>query len=166
MSTACLVLSASGHVAGGGAVPTDAGFLLVAALLSVACVGLADRRRSAGEIGALLLFSQPVLHVLLTLAGHHGAGGSVVPGPSMLLAHALAAAVLTVLLAGAESVAWSMAALSATVLLTRVRQLLRLPEPDGVTRHPAPRDSGARRLLIVHLVCSTPWRGPPVPAGT
>lgn len=163
MSAACLSMPTAAHVAAGGGAPVDAGFLLVAALLGAACVALADRRRSVLEIGALLLLSQPVFHVVLTLAGHHGTT-TVVPSGSMIAAHLVAAAVLTVVLAGAESVVWSMAALSATVLLRRVRALTEppvAPQVDaGRVRHPfAPESSFA-----AYVADTAPRRGPPVPS--
>ncbi|TDE13008.1 hypothetical protein [Jiangella asiatica] len=166
MAATCLLVPTAAHVAAGGAAPVQAGFLLPAALLCVACVALADRRRSAGEIAAVFLLSQPVLHVLLTLGGHGDEMTSVLPGPSMLVAHVVSATALTVLLAGAENVAWSLAALSATVLLTRVRRLLASPPLVGPARIIV---DGARLAVVprgVVLVRSTPWRGPPVPAGT
>src|SRR3546814_12299878 len=48
-------------------------FLVAAALLSAACVALADRRLTPAEIAALLFAAQPVLHVLLAMSAHgHG----------------------------------------------------------------------------------------------
>ncbi len=147
-------------MAAGGAVPTHAGFLLGAALLSVACVGLADRRRFAGEIACVLFFSQPALHVLLVLAGQHGGEASVVPSTAMIVAHGVAASVLTVLLAGAEAVAWAMQSLSETALLRRARQLLAPAAPDVHTVSlPAAPAAAAPRILW--LVRSAPERGPP-----
>lgn len=170
MSAACLLIPTVAHVAAGGGVPAHAGFLFVAALLSVSCVALAGRRRSLGQIAALLLLSQPMLHVLLTLAGHHESAGagvvSVVSDAPMLLAHLLAAGVLTGLLAGAETVAWSMAALSATVLLRRARWLLTPLASVGRPIRPwLPDDDEPAAPRVVHLVRSTPWRGPPAPVG-
>lgn len=162
MSVACLLLPTVAHAAAGGDVTTEPGFIAVALLLCVACVALADRRRSVAEIAAMLVFTQPVLHVLLSFHGHHEAPASAVPSPGMVLAHLLSAAAMTLLLAGAENVVWSLAALSATVLLTRVRELLASPVlvagpvrvPDGARVTTTPRG--------VLLVRSTPWRGPPV----
>lgn len=165
MAAACLLVPTAAHVAAGGAAPVQAGFLVMAALLSVACVALADRRRSAGEIAALLLLTQPLLHVLLTLGGH-GDMTSAVPGPSMALAHIVSAGTLTILLAGAENVAWSLAALSATVLLTRVRRLLARPPLPRPARVVVDSVADAATPRSVELIRSTPWRGPPVPAGT
>lgn len=165
MSGACLIVPVMAHIAAGGSVPANMGFLLAGALLSTACVALADRRRGPGEIAVLLLLSQPILHVLLVLAGHHGSDASMLSGPLMLAAHLVAALVLTVLLAGAEAVIWSMAALSATVLLSRVRQLFRVsPAPRRVWRRRRQRVAAIDASHAVCLVRSTPWRGPPRPA--
>jgi hypothetical protein len=69
--------------------------------------------------------------------------------------------VLTVLLAGAENVVWSLASLSATLLLTRVRELLASPVLSA-PRVPANGDDVAEAAPRgVLLVRSTPWRGPP-----
>lgn len=160
MSAACLFFPGAAHMAAGGAVPTHAGFLLGAALLSVACVGLADRRRYAGEIACVLFFSQPALHVLLVLAGQHGGEAAIFPSTAMLVAHGVAASVLTVLLAGAEAVAWAMQSLSETVLLRRARHLLATPAP-GVSTVALPALPAAAAPRILRLVYSTPERGPP-----
>ncbi|MBB5787730.1 hypothetical protein [Jiangella mangrovi] len=161
MSAACLLLPTLAHVAAGGDVSTTPGFIVVALLLCGASVALADRRRSVAEIAAMLVFTQPVLHILLTFDGHHEAPVSAVPSSGMVVAHVLSAAALTLLLAGAENVTWSLAALSATVLLTRVRELLALPAP--VASPVRVRDGGpvAAAPRGVMLVRSTPWRGPP-----
>ncbi len=161
MSAACLLLPTLAHAAAGGDVTTQPGFVAVALLLCVACVALADRRRSVLEIAAMLVFTQPVLHVLLTLDGHHSTQSSVVPSAGMALAHVLSAVVLTVLLAGAESVAWSLASLSATVLLTRVRRLLTAPVPAVARLRAEGAEVVAAAPRSVLLVRSTPWRGPP-----
>ncbi|SDU18791.1 hypothetical protein SAMN04488563_0489 [Jiangella alkaliphila] len=161
MSAACLLLPTLAHAAAGGDVSTTPGFVAVALLLCAACVALADRRRSVAEIAAMLVFTQPLLHVLLTLDGHHGAASSVVPSAGMAVAHVLSAVVLTVLLAGAENVVWSLASLSATLLLTRVRELLASPVLSA-PRVPANGDDVAEAAPRgVLLVRSTPWRGPP-----
>ncbi|SDT71904.1 hypothetical protein SAMN04515669_6533 [Jiangella sp. DSM 45060] len=161
MSAACLLLPTLAHAAAGGDVTTQPGFVAVAVLLCVACVALADRRRSVTEIAAMLVLTQPVLHVLLTLDGHHDGASSVVPSAGMALAHVLSAVVLTMLLAGAENVAWSLASLSATVLLTRVRRLLAAPVPPVARVRADGAVVDAAEPLTVLLVRSTPWRGPP-----
>lgn len=165
MSAACLLAPTAGHVAAGGGLPTETGFVLAAMLLSVACVALADRRRSALEIGVVLVLSQPAFHVLLSLAGHHGGPPAIAPDLAMVGAHVLAAAVLTVLVAGGEATLWSLATLSATLLLTRVRRLVDDPidAPDRSARPAAPHVVSPS--YVVHVARSTPRRGPPAPLG-
>lgn len=166
MSAACLIAPTAGHVAAGGGLPTETGFVLAAMLLSVACVALADRRRSALEIGAVLVLSQPAFHVLLSLAGHHGGPPAIAPDLAMVGSHTLAAAALTVLVAGGEATLWSLATLSATLLLTRVRRLVDDPIDAAPDRSARPASSHVvSPSYVVHVARSTPRRGPPVPLG-
>lgn len=130
---------------------------MAAALLSAACVAFADRRRDAREIGVVMILSQPVIHVLLTMSGHESA--SVVPATPMVLAHVVAALGLTVVLAGAEAVLWSLAALSATVLLRRVRVLAALHV--GETPRPPVNPQPVRRPYLSYVARTVPRRGPP-----
>ena len=162
LSAACLIVPAVAHVVAGGGAPTAGAFLFGAALLCVACVALADRRLSVALIAVLVFASQPVLHVLLDMSAHahHGAGLSV--GVGMVAAHAIAAAALTVLLAGAESVVWSMAALSSTLLLRGVRAVLGVTAAPAVSRpnlRPSPRLVHTYVLRVTRIA---PRRGPPV----
>jgi hypothetical protein len=161
MYAACLLLPTVAHVTAGGGVPVHLGFLFAAGLLSIACVALADRRRNPAEIAAVLLASQPALHVLLGMAGH-GHGAAPPNGMSMVVAHVIAAGVLTVLLAGAESVVWAMSALSTTVLLRRVRRLLagaRTVQTSVWTPKSAPETGRVSQAERVGGVA--PRRGPP-----
>ena len=165
LSAACLVVPAVAHVVAGGGAPTAGAFLLGAALLSVACVALADRRISLGLIAAMVFASQPVLHVLLAMSAHahHGVGPSV--STSMVAAHAIAAAGLTVLLAGAESVVWSMASLSSTLLLRSVRAVLAATATAAV-RPPSMRPASAPvHPYVLSVTRTAPRRGPPVLSG-
>jgi hypothetical protein len=162
LSTACLVVPVVAHVVAGGGAPTAGGFILGAALLSVACVALACRRVSVVQIAATVFASQPVLHVLLDLSAHadHGAGPSASAG--MVAAHAIAAAALTVLLAGAESVIWSMATLSSTLLLRGVRAALDLTAVPVDLRPMLLPSSAAAHPFILSVTRTAPRRGPPV----
>jgi hypothetical protein len=162
LAAACLALSAVAHAAAGGGLPVSGPFLFGAALVAVAAVALADRRRSAGEIFAVVLATQPVLHVLLSLSAH--GPGPIAPTASMVAAHLGAAAALAVLLAGGETLVWSFAALAATVLLRTARQLLTSSPVAAATRCPGrpvtlPADRQAWRAIR-----SAPRRGPPVPS--
>ncbi len=148
------------HVAAGGGVPAQLEFMFAAALLSVACVALADRRRHPAEIGTFLLLSQAPLHLLLSLGGHNHP--ATVSTATMILAHVAAAAVLTVLLSGIESVVWAFAALSATVLFDRLRELFQ-PSPiaSPARRVPAAPD-GVGYPATLAVATSAPRRGPPL----
>ena len=165
LSTACLLVPTTGHTVAGGGFPAAGPFLFGAALLAAACVALADRRLTAGGIAALLLAAQPAFHVLLNLSGHSHGGHAMASSPGMVAAHLVAAGVLTALLAGGESVLWSLAALSSVVLLQRVGALMRLPESPGHVR-PVPRmDDRMAHGYVLSVTRTAPRRGPPLPNG-
>ena len=157
LAAACLGIPAAAHVLVSHDLPVGGPYLLVAGLFSGMCVALADRRRSLAEIGVVVALSQPVLHVLLSLSGH---GGEPIwtGGWPMAFAHAAAAAVVTVLLAGAERLLWCLASL-------RDRLLARLVPED-------PRPVSNRRILTARTEERRPYalilcdsahrRGPPV----
>lgn len=160
LSAACLVVPVVAHAVAGGGIPAVGPFLLTAGLLAVACVALAERRLSAGGIAILLFASQPVFHVLLSLSAHGHAGAT--SGIGMVAGHAIAAVALTVLLAGGESVLWSMAALSSVLLPGRVRTvLLPVAPPRPVTPLPDDGDDGNNRYVLA-LTRTAPRRGPPL----
>lgn len=162
MTAACLVAPALAHGLAGGDVPINPGTFLALALLSVACVALADRRRTWLEIASILLIAQPTFHVLLGAGGHHQ-HASLAPSPGMVLAHGCAIVVLTVILTGAETVAWSLAILRATLLLTRLHLLFSaIPAtPPTTSRRPLIVDR-LRSWSTVLLASSAPRRGPPL----
>lgn len=123
-------------------------------------MALADRRRSVGQIAALMAFTQPVLHVLFALSGHGSA--SVIPTGQMAVAHLTAAAALTVLLAGVENVLWAFAALSETVLLGRARALFARVEPAAGPRVAHSATGDVAPAFVRYLDRTVPRRGPPV----
>lgn len=164
LATACLFTPALAHIAAGGSVAPHLEFLVAAALLSTACVALADRRRNATEIAAVLLASQPALHVLMTIGEHGDEATDIVTEPAMLLAHVCAAGLLTVLLSGGESVLWAMAALSTTVLLVRVRRLMDVPLPAGIHRRALALIDHDRVSYAAFVGDAVPDRGPPAVA--
>lgn len=163
LASASLLIPAAAHVAAGGAVPVDIGFILAAAGLAGACVALADRRRGVVEIGAVVLLAQPVMHAVLSWGGHHDVTAD---GLTMVVAHVLAGVLVSLLLAGAEAVLWAWWSLWTTILWTasmwrRVRRALAATVPG------APRPAG-RRLVAPEALSSAsvvlavaPRRGPP-----
>jgi hypothetical protein len=156
LSAGCLLVPTTAHLIAGGGAPTKGPFLFGAALLSVASVGLAERRLAAGEMAMLVFASQPVLHVLLALSGHGSTAISVDAG--MVMAHAAA---------GAESVLWVMAALSSTLLLLPARAALLAPAVEvGSPGGPPQTPLRAASAFVLNVTRTAPRRGPPVPAGT
>ncbi|HET6921349.1 MAG TPA: hypothetical protein VFI46_18090 [Jiangellaceae bacterium] len=160
LSAACLAVPTIAHVIASGGLPAIGPFLFAAGLLSTACVALADRRLTAGGIAALLFGSQPVFHILLSLSTH-GHASSATPGVGMVIGHTVAAGALTVLLAGGESVLWSMAALSAVLFRRRLR-IPALPTlaPGPDLPSPFTDDAANRYVLLISQIA--PRRGPPL----
>ena len=163
LAAASLAVPTVAHVAANGGVPLRGPFLFGVALLSVACVALADRQRTPAAIAGVIGLSQPLLHGGLVLSSHGTT--SIFPTPRMIFAHALATLVLTVLLAGGEAVLWSMATLARTVLGTAApAQVDCRPEADSaaaILRSPV--DLPHPRHLL--LAADSPRRAPPVVAG-
>jgi len=162
LAAASLAVPTVAHVAAEGGVPVQGPFLFGAALLSVACVALADRQRTPAAIAGVIGLCQPLVHGALVLSSHGTT--SIVPTPRMIFAHALATLVLAVLLAGGEAVLWSMAALARTVLGPTAPVLVDRSEPGpAVAILRSPVDLPRPRHLV--LATESPRRGPPVIAG-
>jgi hypothetical protein len=163
-------LPVTAHVAAGGGPPGSGPFLFGVALLGIGCVALADRRRSAAEITAVVFATQPLLHALLALSSHspatlssHG-HASVVPSPAMVVAHVIAAAAVTALLIGGEALVWSFAALADTVLLRAARRLLSWLPAGPVYVGSLRRRQRPIRQYTCHSVRFMLRRGPPAAA--
>ena len=163
LGAASLGVPTAAHVVAHGGVPAQGPFLLGAALLSVACVALADRQRTPAAIAGVVGLSQPLVHCALVLSSHGTA--SIAATPRMILAHILATLVLTVLLAGGEAVLWSMSTLARTVLGAAAPALFdtspAAAPAAAVVRLPI--DLPNPRHLV--LAAESPRRGPPVVAG-
>ena len=155
-----VLVSVGGHALAGGTVQLSLPLLVGGTALGGLCVAAADVRRSFGEIFAVVLMAQPVLHLLASMGGHgHGAvATSVTPG--MAATHVGAALAVSFLLADAERACWALAGLFTPVRL-----------PGAVTpRRPAPRLVPAcvdapTALFSVSLASSVSRRGPPLVVG-
>lgn len=170
LAAMCLALPVAAHTAAGGGPPGSGPLLFGVALLGISCVALADRRRSAAEITAVVFATQPVLHVLLALSSHSPAAlsshghASVVPSLAMVVAHLLAAAAVAALLIGGEALVWSFAALADTVLLRAARRLLSWRPAGLVYVGSLRRRQRPTRQHTWHAVWLMPRRGPPAVA--
>jgi hypothetical protein len=161
MSAACMIVPTAAHAAGGGGLPIQASLIVYIALLSVSCVALADRRRSGTEIALMLAATQPIFHVLLAVGSHHGAE-AIVPSAPMVAAHIMAIAILAALLSGAETIAWTLATLSDTILLVRANRLAvsTRTEPWPLAKPAWPRKSDGLKHVF-DVLWFAPLRGPP-----
>ncbi len=128
-----VLVSLGGHVLAGGTVQASAPVVLGVLALGAICVAAADTRRGVIEILPVVLLAQPVLHLLVSMGAAHShagasgpAGHAAVPSVPMLLAHATAAVVVSVLLAHADTVVWALAGLARRLVLP-VRPSLVVP---------------------------------------
>ncbi|GAA4544718.1 hypothetical protein [Pseudonocardia xishanensis] len=153
---ACLatLLTALGHLAGGGTLPDLALLVVLFPLLAVVVTALAERVRGRLGVLAVLGGGQLVLHELLVLLGHDH-GGSV-GGPRMLLMHAAATLCAGLLLQHVDRLLAALGRALARVVPRRIPPP-RVEMPLPVRAVPA---TGVRRRAAV----GTPRRrGPPVP---
>ena len=160
LAAGCLMIPSAGHALVGGELGLSGPYMLVAVLLAAMCVALADRRRDLPFIAAVVGLSQPVLHVLLSLSAH----GDADPwhgGLPMVAAHAVAASVVSVLLAGGEQALWVLGSLRRRLDPSAWRI-----QPTAVRAQvEAPRvriDATPVRPYALLLVRSHARRGPPV----
>jgi hypothetical protein len=148
------LLSALGHLAGGGTLP-DLGLLVVLVpLLALVITSVAERIRSRAGVLATLGAGQLALHELLVLFGHDHAGP--VDGSRMLLMHAVATVLSGLLLQHVDRL---LTALTRALL----RVLPRRPGPRPVVGPPRTWVQPAPAApLASRLVEPLSRRGPPV----
>lgn len=153
------VLTAVGHLAGGGAVPDLAVLVVLLPLLATAFVSAAGACRAGVGTVAMLAVGQLVLHQVMALLhpGHDAA--SAAPGAAAMFGmHAAVTIVTAVALRFADH------AVSALVTaLGRVlpRRLTPLPALRPL-RLPAPSAAGLPARLAATFATSVLRRGPPV----
>ncbi|MFM8349497.1 MAG: hypothetical protein ACKN9D_00355 [Actinomycetales bacterium] len=109
LGSACAVLSAAAHSTGGGAL-LDGGLLLSLVIAMSLGIAWADRRATPVRLTLFVLGCQTLLHVVATLSNpHHLAandqGSALIPGPAMVLAHALAGILMAAVLVHGDSLA-------------------------------------------------------------
>lgn len=155
----CATLSLTAHVVAGGRWHMAPGMLVLSLLLAAVCVAAADRRRGFAGILTVVGLSQVVFHLLAGGGGHHhGAGSGGGSGAGMVLAHAVAAVLVSAGLAHGERLLWSLYAL----LGVRRAAVLFRPLP---VRRPSARPAGPGRIVPARSAfprAGAVWRGPPV----
>jgi hypothetical protein len=154
------LITAVGHVAGGGTVPDLSVLVLLLPLLAYGFVGIAGRCHGLlGTIGVLAA-GQLTLHCLIELLhpAHHGTQAALVPGAQMIAMHALATLLTAVALRHADR---GVAALRTALDQVLPRRLIPPPADRPlrvlVAVDPAVPARLARAFTVAHLL-----RGPPV----
>lgn len=131
LAVLCALLTALGHLAGGGALPDIALTIVLLPLLVGALTTIAQRCTSLVGATLTLAVGQVVLHLLLvTLHPTHVGIGSVaaVPATGMIVMHVLATMATAVVVCGADrAVLMLVAALRRAVPRTPVGSLVAIP---------------------------------------
>ncbi len=158
VAAALASLTVTGHAGAGGGLPDLGGAVVLGVLAAGLGSAVASRRLRVLPVLALLLLGQVLGHVVLTVAGHHGAPA----GPSpwlMVAAHGGAALGTAVVLVRCDRLLDRWLTLWATVLGTPAHPAALI----GAA--PAVQPAGAPPLVTVrvlrHLLVR---RGPPAPA--
>lgn len=156
MASALTVVTLAAHTAGGGAVDALSTAVVLALAVALAA-GLANRRLGLTRLIPALLGAQVVLHLLMSVAGAHGASHAVHGGWLMAGAHVAAALAIALVVAHADGLlaAW------ATLLRTTLGAALRLPAtPDA---HGAlPTSVAPATTTLIALLHRVERRGPPL----
>jgi hypothetical protein len=158
-AAACAAVTAALHVIAGGS-PIGSGTVTAAvAVLTPLAYAIGGRQRGAGALTAACALAQSGLHAWFILASGHAQ--HLVPGPSMLMAHALAMGVTAVWLARGDAALTVFLELLVIAFAPALR--LRLLETAGPVLPPrriAPSPEGVRPQLLL-LAAAVPRRGPP-----
>lgn len=177
VSSVATLIAAVSHTLGGGAAPHPLLVIAVCTLLTPMCAVLVGRRRSRMRVAAAVLLSQAAFHLLFQALGSPtGSGMTVATGHShhlplaalataapaatidatMLFAHAVAAAITTLLIWHGETIARAVATWFQALLLRAT------PCAPDDHRRPAPLRSLRVPALDVAVTAAFSRRGPPV----
>ena len=156
-ASALLLLTISGHTAGGGSVD-----LLGLALVAGLSLGLALSTRATAlslpRLLAVLVAGQALLHVVLTFATGHAAHGSGdLPVTAMVAGHGLAALLAAVLIRHADDLVARWLAFVSTMVGAPARLVATAPGCAAPAISPV-SDARAHLTVLLHQVVR---RGPP-----
>lgn len=152
------LLTAVGHVAGGGAVGDLAMLALLLPLLAGVSIALAERCRGLGGTLATLAVGQLALHhLMVVLHPHRATGAALLTDPGMLALHGAVTLVTAVALQRADDAVTALAAALRRVLPRRLLPLRAVAAlPALIGPGPAVAAGLARALAVAHA-----RRGPP-----
>jgi hypothetical protein len=161
VAVASTLITALGHVAGGGAVPDLALLAVMFPLLAALIVALADACRSAPGMLTVLAAGQLGMHEIMDVLGNaHESHEAIAAGGSaqgMLAMHVAATVAMGLLIRDADAV---LAVLFATLARVLPRRLVPLPadRPLRTFAVPAPSVVGATARAVLGPLAR---RGPP-----
>jgi hypothetical protein len=151
------LLTAVGHVAGGGSLEQLTPLAVLVPMLATVLVALAERCRGVVAVLAALGAGQAVLHYLLAVLTEHGHSAAV-PGLSMVAAHAVATLALAPVVCSADAAVTGLAVALRRILPRRPRvRAVEVPLPTRAV--PA---TGVPLLVSVCFVAAHARRGPPI----
>jgi hypothetical protein len=151
------LLTAVGHVAGGGSLEQLTPLAVLVPMLATVLVALAERCRGVVAVLAALGAGQAVLHYLLAVLTEHG-HSAVVPGLSMVAAHAVATLALAPVVCAADAAVTGLAVALRRILPRRPRvRAVEVPLPTRAV--PA---TDVPLLASVCFVAAHARRGPPI----
>lgn len=159
LAALCTLLTATGHLVGGGALPGLAPLVVLFPMLAAVVAELGHRCRSVASVLAVLGAGQVVLHyVLVVLAPHAHGDGAAVSAVQMLAMHLLATLVLAVMVRCADSALLALFAALCRVLPRRPP----LVPVDGSLPTRAVPEADVPMRLIAALAWADSRRGPPI----
>jgi hypothetical protein len=154
------LLTATGHVAGGGSIAQLSPLAVLVPMLLTVLVTLADRCRGIVAVLTALGAGQAGLHHLLDVLGPHGHAADGAYPASMVAAHAVATLLIAPVVCSADAAVAGLVGALRRILPRR----LRVPAVDVPLPARAVPGADVPLLASVGLVAAHARRGPPVTA--
>jgi hypothetical protein len=157
LASLATLLTAVGHVAGGGSLEQLSPLAVLVPMLATVLVAVAERCRGVVAVLAALGAGQAVLHYLLAVLTAHGHGAAV-PALSMVIAHAVVTLVLAPVVCSADAAVAGLAGALRRILPRRPRvRAVAVPLPTRAV--PA---ADVPLLVSAGVVAVHARRGPPI----
>jgi hypothetical protein len=163
VATACVGVTLSAHLLGGGMPVPARMLLLIWAVVSVLSYAASGRRWTVGRLVLVFGLAQLILHPVFDLAGGMRPMASM--NAPMLAAHGLAALVLAAVMARGDTVLWRTAEVIAALLLSPLAAVFGLPQPVRTESVPpaSPAPAPDQRVPASLVVAPSTERAPPRP---
>ncbi len=160
LATLVTLLTATGHLLGGGTLTGLSSLAVLVPLLATVLVAVAERCRGIAAVLAALGIGQLVLHYLIVVLAAHGHSGTdaAFSGWAMVAAHALATLAIAVVLSRADAAVTALVAALCRILPRRLRVTAVDVAPPAC---PVP-DTDVPLAASLALVAAHARRGPPI----